>query len=115
MSRERSRTPLVLTFALVSVGVWVGFYLSVLFRIWFGYSLYFLPFDVAGFLWIALLPFVVPLQGRLQRHYPHLLEYHPWLARMVWEPALGPRPLPSPYRGLTCYRHRPRAARRRSR
>ena len=32
------------------------------------------------------------------RRYSHIVEYHPLLARLVWEPELGPKPLGGIYR-----------------
>lgn len=37
------------------------------------------------------------------RRYSHIVDYHPLLARLVWEPALGPKPLGGIY-GRRCAR-----------
>ena len=60
-----------------------------------------LPTGIAMF----TLPFVfLRFANRVDRHrYSHIVEYHPLLARLVWEPELGPKPLGGIY-GRRCAR-----------
>lgn len=50
-----------------------------------------LPTGIAAF----TVPFLfLHFANRVDRHrYGHIVEYHPLLARLVWEPELGPKPL----------------------
>ena len=60
-----------------------------------------LPTGIAAF----TVPFVfLHFANRVDvRRYSHIVEYHPLLARLVWEPALGPKPLGGTY-GRRCAR-----------
>ena len=54
----------------------------------------FLPIDLAVFISpFAFLTFLT-LANRIDRHrYNHIVEAHPLLARFIWQPDLGPRPV----------------------
>ena len=60
-----------------------------------------LPTGIAAF----TLPFLfLHFANRVDvRRYSHIVEYHPLLARLVWEPELGPKPLGGIY-GRRCAR-----------